>query len=249
MRTALAKSKNMVSIRLLDAIGPQYAQDYVSRFGFDAERIPPFLTMALGAGSVTPWQMARAITVFANGGYRIEPYIVARITDINGRLLASAHPGQAGDESLRAIDARNAFLMDSMLRDVVRMGTATRARVLKRNDLAGKTGTTNDSIDAWFAGYNPRIAAVAWVGFDQPHKLGDRETGGGLALPIWIDYMATALKGLPEQDVPPPAGIVRIDGEYYYTETRPGQGIASLGVAEDGVAAGADADLIRNQVF
>ena len=249
MRTALAKSKNMVSIRLLDAIGPQYAQDYVSRFGFDAERIPPFLTMALGAGSVTPWQMARAITVFANGGYRIEPYIVARITDINGRLLASAHPGQAGDESLRAIDARNAFLMDSMLRDVVRMGTATRARVLKRNDLAGKTGTTNDSIDAWFAGYNPRIAAVAWVGFDQPHKLGDRETGGGLALPIWIDYMATALKGLPEQDVQPPAGIVRIDGEYYYTETRPGQGIASLGVAEDGVAAGADADLIRNQVF
>ncbi|MFO1299433.1 MAG: penicillin-binding protein 1A [Burkholderiaceae bacterium] len=249
MRTALAKSKNMVSIRLLDAIGPQYAQDYVSRFGFDAERIPPFLTMALGAGSVTPWQMARAITVFANGGYRIEPYIVARITDINGRLLASAHPGQAGDESLRAIDARNAFLMDSMLRDVVRMGTATRARVLKRNDLAGKTGTTNDSIDAWFAGYNPRIAAVAWVGFDQPHKLGDRETGGGLALPIWIDYMATALRGLPEQEPQPPAGIVRVDGEYYYAETRPGQGIASLGVAEDGVAAGADADLIRNQVF
>ncbi len=249
MRMALAKSKNMVSIRLLDAIGPQYAQDYVSRFGFDPERIPPFLTMALGAGSVTPWQMARAITVFANGGYRIEPYLIARITDNNGRLLASAHPGQAGDESLRVIDPRNAFLMDSMLRDVVRMGTATRARTLKRNDLAGKTGTTNDSIDAWFAGYNPRVAAVAWVGFDQPHKLGDRETGGGLALPIWIDYMATALKGVPEQDPQPPQGVVRIDGDYYYAETRPGQGVASLGVAEDGVAAGADADLIRNQVF
>ncbi len=249
MRTALAKSKNMVSIRLLEAIGPQYAQDYVTRFGFDPERIPPFLTMALGAGSVTPWQMARAITVFANGGYRIEPYLVARITDINGRLLASAQPGQAGDESLRAIDARNAFLMDSMLRDVVRVGTATRARVLKRNDIAGKTGTTNDSIDAWFAGYNPDISAVAWVGFDQPHKLGDRETGGGLALPIWINYMATALRGVSEEPTQPPPGVVQIDGDYYYAETVPGQGIASLGVAEDGVAAGADADLIRNQVF
>ncbi|RPH67764.1 MAG: penicillin-binding protein 1A, partial [Burkholderiales bacterium] len=203
MRTALAKSKNMVSIRLLDAIGPQYAQDYVSRFGFDPGRHPAFLTMALGAGSVTPWQMARAITVFANGGYRIEPYIVSRITDSNGRLLASAHPGQAGDESLRAIDPRNAFLMDSMLRDVVRMGTATRARALKRSDLAGKTGTTNDSIDAWFAGYHPKIAAVAWVGFDQPRKLGDRETGRGLALPIWMDYMATALKGVREQSASP----------------------------------------------
>ncbi|RPH68070.1 MAG: penicillin-binding protein, partial [Burkholderiales bacterium] len=249
MRTALAKSKNMVSIRLLDAIGPQYAQDYVSRFGFDPGRHPAFLTMALGAGSVTPWQMARAITVFANGGYRIEPYIVSRITDSNGRLLASAHPGQAGDESLRAIDPRNAFLMDSMLRDVVRMGTATRARALKRSDLAGKTGTTNDSIDAWFAGYHPKIAAVAWVGFDQPRKLGDRETGGGLALPIWMDYMATALKGVREQSASPPPGVVRLDSEYYYAETLPGQGIASLGVAEDGVAAGSDADMIRDQVF
>ena len=249
MRTALARSKNMVSIRLVDAIGPQYAQDYVTRFGFDAERHPPFLTMALGAGSVTPWQMARAISVFANGGYRIEPYLVARITDNNGRLLASAQPVQAGDSSLRAIDPRNAFLMDSMLRDVVQMGTATRAKILKRDDLAGKTGTTNDSIDAWFTGYGPGIAAVAWVGFDQPHKLGDRETGGGLALPIWIDYMATALKGVPEQPRTAPEGVVRIDGEYYYNEARPGQGVASLGIAEDGVAAGADGDAIRNQVF
>jgi penicillin-binding protein 1A len=187
--------------------------------------------------------------VFANGGYRIEPYLVARITDNNGRLLASAQPVQAGDSSLRAIDPRNAFLMDSMLRDVVQMGTATRARILKRDDLAGKTGTTNDSIDAWFTGYGPGIAAVAWVGFDQPHKLGDRETGGGLALPIWIDYMATALKGVPEQPRTAPEGVVRIDGEYYYNEARPGQGVASLGIAEDGVAAGADGDAIRNQVF
>ncbi len=249
LRTALAKSKNMVSIRLLDAIGPQYAQDYVSRFGFDPERNPAFLTMALGAGSVTPWQMASAIAVFANGGYRLEPYVISRITDSGGRLLASAHPGEAGDESLRAIDSRNAFLMDNMLRDVVRLGTATRAKSLKRQDLAGKTGTTNDAMDAWFAGYQPEVAAVAWVGFDQPRKLGDRETGGGLALPIWINYMVTALRGVPEQTRQAPAGVVQLDGEYYYSETRPGQGIASLGIAEDGVASGSNADLIRDQVF
>ncbi len=249
LHTALAKSKNMVSVRILDAIGPQYAQDYVSRFGFDPERHPAFLTMALGAGSVTPWRMVEAISVFANGGYRIEPYIVSRITDSNGRLLASARPDRAGDEATRVIDPRNAFLMDSMLRDVVRVGTATRAKTLKRNDLAGKTGTTNDSVDAWFAGYQPSLAAVAWVGFDQPRKLGDRETGGGLALPIWIDYMATALKGVAEEPKQPPEGVVRIDGQYYLSETRPGQGIASLGVAEEGVASGAEADRIRDQVF
>ncbi len=251
LRTGLAKSKNMVSIRLLEAIGPQYAQDYVSRFGFDPDRHPAFLTMALGAGSVTPWRMLEAISVFANGGYRIEPYIVSRITDGSGRLLASARPDRAGDESLRAIDPRNAFLMDSMLRDVVRVGTATRARtVLKRSDLAGKTGTTNDSVDAWFAGYQPTLAAVAWVGYDQPRKLGDRETGGGLALPIWIDYMAQALRDVPEEKTPaPPEGVVRIDGQYYFAETLPGQGVASLGVAEEGVGAGSEADLIRDQVF
>lgn len=249
LHTALAKSKNMVSVRILDAIGPQYAQDYVSRFGFDPERHPAYLTMALGAGSVTPWRMVEAISVFANGGYRVEPYIVSRITDSNGRLLASAKPDRAGDPSLRVIDARNAFLMDSMLRDVVRVGTATRAKSLKRSDLAGKTGTTNDSIDAWFAGYQPSLAAVAWVGFDQPHKLGDRETGGGLALPIWIDYMATALRGVPESPISPPEGVVRIEGQFYLSETRPGLGIASLGVAEEGVATGAEADRIRDQVF
>ncbi len=249
LHSALARSKNMVSVRLLDAIGPQYAQDYVSRFGFDPDRHPAFLTLALGAGSVTPWRMVEAISVFANGGYRIEPYIISRITDSNGRLLASAKPDRAGDESVRVIDERNAFLMDSMLREVVRVGTARRALTLKRSDLAGKTGTTNDSVDAWFAGYQPSLAAVAWVGFDQPRKLGDRETGGGLALPIWIDYMATALKGVPEAPQTPPQGVVRIDGQYFLSETRPGQGIASLGVADEGVAAGAEADRIRDQVF
>jgi penicillin-binding protein 1A len=249
MRTALSKSKNMVSIRLLQAIGPQYAQDYVTRFGFDAERHPPYLTMALGAGSVTPWQMVGGISVFANGGYRVEPYLIARITDANGRVLAQARPVKAGDEAIRAIDARNAFLMDSLLRDVVRKGTATAALRLKRTDLAGKTGTTNDSHDAWFAGYSPKVAGVAWVGFDQPRKLGDRETGGGLALPIWINYMAVALRGVADKPVEPPSGVAQINGDWYYAETHPGQGVASLGVAEDGLGTGERGEQVREQVF
>ena len=236
LRQALAKSKNMVSIRLVQAIGPRYAQDYATRFGFDASRHPPYLTLALGAGSVTPWQMAGAFSVFANGGYRIDPYLVTRITDSEGRLLAQAHPGRAGDESLRVIDERNAFVMNSLLREVVRSGTATRAKTLRRSDLAGKTGTTNDSHDAWFAGFQPRIAAVTWVGFDQPRKLGERETGGGLALPIWITYMSKALRGVPEETRPAPRGVVQIDGDWYYAETTPGQGIASLGLAEDSLS-------------
>ncbi len=250
MRTALQKSKNMVSIRILQSIGPQYAQDYVTRFGFDADKHPAYLTMALGAGSVTPWQMVGAYSVFANGGYKIDPYLVSKITDADGHVLAAAHPGHSGDEALRAIDARNAFIMDSMLRDVVRRGTATKAMSLKRNDLAGKTGTTNDSHDAWFAGYQPRIAAVAWVGFDQPRKLGDRETGGGLALPIWISYMQYALKGVPDvanPEVPP--GVVRENAEWYFAETRPGQGVPTLGITEGGVGSGEQGEQVRDQVF
>jgi penicillin-binding protein 1A len=249
MRQALAKSKNMVSIRVLQAIGPAYARDYVTRFGFDAERHPPFLTIALGAGAVTPWQMAGGISVFANGGYRVDPYLIARITDANGKVIAQAQPTRAGDESIRAIDARNAYLMDSMLRDVVRRGTATSAQRLKRNDLAGKTGTTNDSHDAWFAGYATRIAAVAWVGFDQPRKLGERETGGGLALPIWTQYMQTALRGVPEQPMEPPPNIVRVGDDLYYAENRPGKGLASLGVTDGGLGSGERAEQVRDQIF
>jgi penicillin-binding protein 1A len=205
--------------------------------------------MALGAGAVTPWQMVGGISVFANGGYRVDPYLIARVTDASGRVLAQARPLKAGDEAVRAIDARNAFLMDSMLKDVVRRGTATMALRLKRADLAGKTGTTNDSHDAWFAGYSPKVAGVAWVGFDQPRKLGDRETGGGLALPIWVSYMAVALKGMPESQTEPPAGVVKVGDDWYLAETRPGQGIASLGVAEDGLGTGERGEQVREQVF
>jgi len=235
MRVGLAKSKNMVSIRILQAIGPQYAQDYITRFGFDADKHPPYLTMALGAGSVTPWQMARGYAVFANGGYRVEPYVVQRIVDDHGNVLAQAQPPRAGDESLRVIDARNAFLMDSMLHDVVRYGTAARAMSLGRKDLAGKTGTTNELVDAWFAGYQPTLVAIAWIGFDQPRKLGNNETGAVAALPIWMNYMGKALKGVDEMFQEVPQGVVSVnvnpdtgrpaaDGktsEYFYRENVP----------------------------
>ncbi len=231
LRTALAKSKNMVSIRLLRAIGPQYAQDYATRFGFDAAKHPPYLTLALGAGSVTPWQQLGGYAVFANGGYRIEPYIVRQILDEKGTVLAATQPSIAGDEALRVIDARNAWLMDSMMHDVVRRGTATRAAaVLKRRDLAGKTGTTNDYIDAWFCGYQPTVVGVAWIGFDQPRRMGNGETGGTAALPIWIGFMEQALKGVPESWMEAPSGLVSItangpDGkavnEFVYKEHLP----------------------------
>jgi len=211
LRTALAKSKNMVSIRLLRAIGARYAQDYITRFGFDAEKHPPYLTMALGAGMVTPWQQLVGYSVFANGGYRIAPYIVRQILDAKGNVLATTQPAIAGDESLRVIDARNAWLMDSMMHDVVRRGTATRAAIaLKRGDLAGKTGTTNDYIDAWFCGYQPTVVGIAWMGFDSPKRLGNGETGGAAALPIWIDYMEQALKGIPESWPEAPAGLLSV---------------------------------------
>ena len=215
LRNALAKSKNMVSIRVLQSIGPQYAQDYISRFGFDPKLHPAYLTMALGAGSTTPLQMAGAYAVFANGGYRIKPYFIAKITDDKGGILFEAAPEFASDKegqknAERVIDPRNAFIISSLLRDVVRYGTGAKAMSLGRNDLAGKTGTTNDSIDAWFAGYNPNLVAISWIGFDNPTSLGDTETGGGASLPIWMHYMKTALKGVKEEPFEPPAGVVSV---------------------------------------
>jgi penicillin-binding protein 1A len=208
MRQALAKSKNMVSIRILDAIGPRYAQDYVTRFGFEPEKHPPYLTMALGAGSVTAWQMARAYSVFANGGFLIQPYFILKVVDDRGNPLALANPLRAGEESLRVIDPRNAFIMDSMMQDTTRIGTAARAARLGRGDLAGKTGTTNEFVDAWFAGYQPNLVAISWVGFDQPKTLGRNQTGSVVALPIWISYMEKILKELPETTRPIPDGVV-----------------------------------------
>ena len=235
LRTALAKSKNMVSIRLLQDIGPKYAQDYIGRFGFSPDKHPPYLTMALGAGSVTPLQMARGYAVFANGGFLVQPYFIRKIVDDRGNLLGSANPPRAGDEALRTIDARNAFIMDSLMQDVTRYGTAARATRLGRRDLAGKTGTTNDFVDAWFSGYQPGLVGVAWIGFDQPRSLGRNQTGGQVALPIWMDYMARALKGVPEAERVVPPGVVsaktepdpaapegvRSNSEWFYEEFLP----------------------------
>ncbi len=212
LRNALTKSKNMVSVRLIRAIDPHYAQDYAIRFGFDADKNPPYLTLALGAGNVTPWQHLTAYSVFANGGYKIAPYLVKQILDADNHVLAETRPVLAGDESLRIIDARNAWLMDSMMQDVVRRGTGARAgQALKRSDLAGKTGTTNDYVDAWFCGYQPTMVGVAWMGFDQPKRLGSGETGGSAALPIWIGFMQTALKGVPEMQRDMPQGLQRVE--------------------------------------
>jgi penicillin-binding protein 1A len=223
MRTALAKSKNMVSIRILQSIGTRYAQDYAGRFGFDPAKHPPYLTMALGAGSVTPWQMVTGYAVFANGGFKINPYIVREIRNEKNQVLAHSAEVQAGDDSIRAIDPRNAFMMDSMLRDVTIYGTAAKASVaLKRHDLAGKTGTTNEYVDAWFCGYQMTVAGCAWIGFDQPRKLGDKETGGAAALPIWIGYMSRALKDVPIQIPEMPEGLVTFgegrDRSFIYAE-------------------------------
>jgi penicillin-binding protein 1A len=235
MRTALAKSKNMVSIRILEAISPKYAQDYVSRFGFDAEKHPPYLTMALGAGSVTAWQMARAYSVFANEGYLIQPYFIHKIVDDRGNAIALANPQRAGDETLRVIDARNAFIMDDMMMDVTRYGTAARVARLGRSDLAGKTGTTNEFVDAWFAGYQPNLVGISWVGFDQPRTLGRNQTGGIVALPIWVGYMEKVLKDIPEGRRTMPPGVVSVQmgplpgmpgdsrpvAEFFYKESVP----------------------------
>jgi penicillin-binding protein 1A len=229
LHSALARSKNMVSIRVLQAVGTQNAQDWITRFGFDADKHPPYLTMALGAGAVTPMQMATGYAVFANGGYRVNPWLITRITDQKGKTLVESQP-PLPNESVRAIDARNSFIMARLLQEITRSGTAARAqRELKRPDLYGKTGTTNDSIDTWFAGFQPTIVAIVWMGYDAPRSLGDRETGGGLSLPVWINFMETALKGVPVMEPTAPEGVVNLGGEWYYEEYARGGGVSSLG--------------------
>lgn len=237
LRKGLAKSKNMISIQILKSIGPQYAQDWITRFGFEAEKHPPYLTMALGAGSVTPMQMATGYSVFANGGYRVNPWLVTKVSEQRGKVLVEAKP-PALQDSERAIDARNAFLMTSLLGEVTRAGTAARAQAtLKRADVYGKTGTTNDSMDAWFAGYHPTLAAVTWIGYDTPRKLGDRETGGGLSLPVWISFMETALKNVPVAEPSAPEGVVNAGGEWYFEEFAKSAGVSAIGL-EDKADAG-----------
>jgi penicillin-binding protein 1A len=261
LRTALAKSKNMVSIRLLQAIGPGYAQDYIQRFGFDPKMHPAYLTMALGAGSATPLQMAAAYAVFANGGYRVKPWFISRVEDNRGETLYTAKPETAGVDAERVLDERNAFLMTTLMRDVVRYGTAAKAMSLGRQDLAGKTGTTNDHIDAWFAGFMGKLVAVAWIGFDTPANLGNNETGGQAALPIWMAYAAKALKGVPETELTPPSGVVAVNInpatglrepggssrtlEYFYQESQPPIG-EDAAFARD---AARSPEEVRNQIF
>ncbi len=239
LHTALAKSKNMVSIRILQAVGTQNAQEWVTRFGFEADKHPPYLTMALGAGSVTPMQMATAYSVFANGGLRVNPWIITRVTDQKGKILVESQ-SPPPSEAARVIDARNAFVMNRLLQEVARSGTAARAQAtLKRADLYGKTGTTNDAIDTWFAGYQPTLAAVVWMGYDNPRSLGDRETGGGVSLPVWISFMEAALKGVPVSEPSAPEGVINVGGEWYYDEYARGSGVSSLGL-EDKSAPGPD---------
>ncbi len=255
MRKALMRSKNMVSIRILQAISVQYAQDFITKFGFDAEKHPPYLTTALGAGSVTSWQMLKGYSTFANGGFRVEPYFIQRIEDGSGKVIAKSTPFVANANAERVIDVRNAFSMVSMMQDVVRHGTATRALQLGRQDLAGKTGTTSDSVDAWFCGFHPSVVGIAWIGFDQPRSLGDKETGGGAALPMWIGYMEKVLKGIPEAAYNMPEGMVsahindagNLDEsspilEYFYKENLP----AAAGSASPDAA---HPDLIQEQLL
>jgi len=210
MRTALTRSKNLVSIRILQAITPQYAQDYISRFGFDPKQHPPYLTMALGAGSTTPLEMVMGYSVFANGGFRVTPYFIERIEDTQGEILGKANPIQVGKGAERVIDSRNAFIMANMMQDVIRGGTGARAMALGRVDLAGKTGTTNEQMDAWFAGFQRNLATVVWMGYDIPRTLGDHETGAVAALPVWMSYMGTVLKGQPEELWVAPQGVVAV---------------------------------------
>lgn len=232
LRTALAKSKNMVSIRVLQATGPAFAQEWVTRFGFEADKHPAYLTMALGAGSVTPLQMASAYGVFANGGHLVAPMLISKVTDSRGKVLRETTAPDLGETS-RVIDARNAFVMSTLLQEVTRSGTAARAQAaLKRSDIYGKTGTTNDSMDAWFAGFHPTLVGIVWIGYDTPKKLGSNETGGGLSLPVWIDFMAHALKGAPDAELTVPEGVVRSGQDWVFDEFSGSRGVSSVGLED-----------------
>jgi penicillin-binding protein 1A len=231
-------------------VGTRPAQEWVTRFGFDADKHPPYLTMALGAGSVTVMQMATGYSVFANGGYLVSPHLINRITDYKDRLLVDSPPIAINETSQRVIPQRNAFVMTSLMQEVTRSGTAARAQAtLMRPDIYGKTGTTNDAMDAWFAGYHPQLTAVVWIGYDTPRKLGDRETGGGLSLPVWIKYMETALRNLPIAEPARPDDLVQMGGDWVYPEFAGSNGISSLDSNVNGKAETMPPDEERNRIL
>ncbi|MFZ6734917.1 penicillin-binding protein 1A [Undibacterium sp. Ji42W] len=237
MRTALAQSKNVVSVRILKAIGVDHAKTWLPRFGFDKDKHPANLTMALGTGSVTPLQLASAYAVFANGGYAVNPWVISKVVDGKGVVLFENKPPAKAQEDSRVIDARNAYITDQMLREVVRSGTGASATAkLGRRDLAGKTGTTSDAVDGWFAGYAANVVAVAWMGYDDPKTLGGREFGSTLALPIWIDTMRVALAGKPEVVRAVPEGISNAEGDWMFNEFLNGAGVRTLDMGDAPVA-------------
>jgi penicillin-binding protein 1A len=207
LRQGLAKSKNLVAIRVLKYINPEYALDYITRFGFDQKKHSPYLSLALGVGQVTALEMVAAYGVFANGGYLKQPYFIEKIIDVKGRKIKQKF-SITNEETPRIIDPRNSFIMTSLLKEVINTGTARKAKTLNREDIAGKTGTTNELVDAWFAGFNPDIVTVTWMGYDQPRTLGEHESGSRAALPIWIDYMKPIINEYPTKMLETPNGII-----------------------------------------
>lgn len=242
LREGLVRSKNLVSVRVLQQLGLAAARDWIGRFGFDLDKHPQNLTLALGSGSVTPMQLAQAYAVLANGGHLVRPVLIERIVGPQGQPLFEAQAARPLDEADRVVPARNVFMVNTLLRDVTLRGTAAKAQAqLRRTDLYGKTGTTNDAVDAWFAGWAPGIAAVGWVGHDEPRSLGENESGGGLALPMWIDSMARALRGVPVQNLAVPDGVVRGATDWRYAEWADGGLVARIGTATSVPAAPAAA--------
>ncbi len=241
LRRALAQSKNVVAARVLQANGVDLFRNWLPRFGFIKDKQPANLTLSLGTGATTPLQLAGAYAIFANGGYQVKPWVISKITDSKGKVLSEFKPPESAREEDRVIDARNSFIIDSMLREVTRNGTGAAASVkLQRNDLAGKTGTTSDAVDGWFAGYAGGIVAVSWMGYDDPRSLGGREFGATLALPIWIDSMRVSLHGKPIQVRNAPDGVVQIEGDWSYAEYAEGALVTSLDFPEAGLRRLAD---------
>ncbi|EON18036.1 periplasmic multimodular transpeptidase/transglycosylase [Cupriavidus sp. GA3-3] len=252
VRQALAESRNLPAIRTLQAIGIPYTVEFASRFGFAPRRLPRYLPLALGTGTTSPLRLAAAYGVFANGGHRIEPYLIARITDSEGKVLFSAESEDAADSPAppRVISARNAFVMDSLLRSVVDDGTGAGVRrYLRRADVAGKTGTTNDSVDGWFAGYAGGVVTVAWMGYDDNRSLGEHEFGATTALPVWAAYMEGRLAGVPVPEAEAPAGVVRVGDDWMYAEYADGShGIAAIGFPPPAPAAAPAVDPVASNL-